>query len=109
MGLGNSMNRRTFVAVIPTLGLAHRLAAWPMAPVASADGPVLHVAHVGSAKEAKERVAAVRRAPGCMRADAYAGSDGRFAIFQTWVLESAAKRFKTEGMAPAPAFTKLEV
>ena len=109
MGRANALTRRTFVTAMPALALASPLAAWPLPPVPSAAGPVLHVAHVGSAKEAKERVAAVRRAPGCMRADAYVGSDGRFAIFQTWVSESVVTRFKTEGMAPAPAFIKLEV
>lgn len=109
MARAKNLTRRTFVAAVPALGLSPQLAAWPLMPTPSSTKPVLHVVHVGSAAEAKERIEAVRHAPGCLRADAYAGSDGRFAIFQTWVSESAAKRFNAEGMAPALALTRLEV
>lgn len=109
MGHGNALTRRTFVAAVPALGLASQLAAWPQATPHSAIKPVLHVTDVGCAAEAKERVAVLRRAPGCMRADVFAASDGRFAIFQTWVSEASATDFNGEGLPPAPAFTRLEV
>ncbi|WP_299682256.1 hypothetical protein [uncultured Roseobacter sp.] len=102
------MTRRTFVAAVPALGLASPLAAWPLVSSPSTTKPVLHVAHVGSAAEAKERIDAVRHAPGCMRADVFAASDGRFAIFQTWVSESAAARFNGEGMKSTPALERFE-
>lgn len=106
---GNTLTRRAFVAAVPALGLASPLAAWSLMPTPSATKPVLYVVHVGSATDARERVDAARRAPGCLRADAYAASDGRFAIFQTWVSESAAARANGEGMIPTPALKRLEV
>ncbi|MEL7282755.1 MAG: hypothetical protein AAGK79_20560 [Pseudomonadota bacterium] len=107
--LGNGITRRTFVAAVPALGLASRLAASPLASSPSTTKPVLQVAHVGSAAEAKERIDAVRHAPGCMRAEVFAANDGRIAIFQTWVSESAAAGFNGEGMKPTPALERLEV
>ncbi|AUR05910.1 hypothetical protein PhaeoP72_03992 (plasmid) [Phaeobacter inhibens] len=106
---GNALTRRAFVAAVPVLGLASQLAAWPQASPQPAKKPVLHVTHVGSTAEAKEKIEAVRRAPGCMRADVFAASNGRIAIFQTWVSERAAARVNGDGMIPKPALKRLEV
>ena len=105
----NTLTRRAFVAGIPALGLTSPLAAWSEAPMPLETKPVLHVVHVGSAANAKENIDAVRRAPGCLRADAYAAGDGRIAIFQTWVSERAAARANGDGMIPSPALKRLEV
>lgn len=109
MGDVTALTRRTVVAAVPALGLVSQLRAWPAKALGRETEPVLRVTHVSSAEKAGELIEHLRRAPGCMKADAFAASDGRFTIFETWVSVNASMRFWVLEKAPAPALRRLEV
>lgn len=92
----NALIRRTFAAAARTLGIASQLAAWPMT-------------HVVSAAEATALVNALRQALGCNSAGVFAESDGRFAIFRTWVSANALLHFRALHTTATLTYSRLEV
>lgn len=106
------LTRRNVLALIPACALAvYASSSLRAEPVSSPARPVLRVSHTGSEASAATLVEAMRRAPGCLRVDAYGVEGDGVALVQTWRSVGACDAFWADrpGAEHGPVFQRLEI
>lgn len=106
------LTRRNVFALIPAGALAiYASSSLRAEPTSSTARPVLRVSHIRSEVSAATLVAAMRRAPGCLRVEAYDVEGDGVALVQSWRSASACDAFWADrpDAEHGPVFQRLEI